>query len=131
ALGVAALWLINGGLELAQRRWMPASYAFDQHVMGLVAGGLSRSETVLLGVSAGVGEELSMRGALQPPLRIVLTAVLFAALHVQYSAFGMLTIALFGAILGVVRRTRGTTTAILVHAAYDVLAATGVQGSST
>ena len=52
----------------------------------------------------------------------MLTAVVFASLHVQYSWVGMLTIALLGALLGLVRSRTNTTTAILIHALYDVFA---------
>jgi hypothetical protein len=125
--GVLALVLMNGGLEAAQRRWLPDTWAYDQGVVALIAGRLNRGETLLLGVSAGVGEELTMRGALQPPLGLLGTALLFAALHVQYSWFGMLGIVGFGLILGALRRHSNTTVAIAVHALYDILAALGAQ----
>jgi membrane protease YdiL (CAAX protease family) len=77
---------------------------------------------LLLGVSAGFGEEIAIRGALQPRLGIGLCALLFASAHVQYSWFGMATIALLGVLLGGIRAGTNTTTAIAVHALYDVLA---------
>jgi len=43
---------------------------------------------LLLGLSAGIGEEITLRGALQPKLGLALTSLLFAALHVQYSWYG-------------------------------------------
>jgi len=127
-LGVAGLAALNTGVEWAQKSWFPAQWSFDQRVVGLMAGDLGRFETVLLGVSAGFGEELAMRGALQPRLGLVLTALLFAALHVQYSWTGMLTIVLFGLGLGFVRLRSSTTTAIVIHAIYDMIAAFGAQG---
>ena len=126
-VGVVALTGLNSGIEWAQRSWFPAQWAFDQRVVVLMAGRLSRLETVLLGVSAGFGEELSMRGALQPRLGLALTALLFAALHVQYSWTGMSTIVLFGLALGFVRMRSSTTTAIVIHAIYDIIAAAGAQ----
>jgi membrane protease YdiL (CAAX protease family) len=57
----------------------------------------------------------------------VLTSLLFAALHVQYSWFGMGVILFLGLILGWIRRHTNTTTAIVVHAVYDVIAVLGVQ----
>lgn len=121
--GVLALTGLNSGIEWAQRTWFPAQWAFDQRVVGMMAGDLSRWESVMLGVSAGFGEELSMRGALQPRLGLVLTALLFAALHVQYSWTGIGTIVLFGLALGLVRMRASTTTAIVIHAVYDMIAA--------
>ncbi|MFI5370346.1 MAG: CPBP family intramembrane glutamic endopeptidase [Candidatus Eisenbacteria bacterium] len=126
-LGVLALAGLNGGVEWAQKTWFPSQWAFDQRVVGMMAGSLTRIQSVMLGVSAGFGEELSMRGALQPRLGLVLTAVLFAALHVQYSWTGMCTIVLFGLALGLVRMRSSTTTAIAIHAIYDMIAAFGAQ----
>ena len=84
-------------------------------------------QTLLLGLSAGIGEEITLRGALQPKLGIALTSLLFASLHVQYSWFGMLALLFFGLLLGVIRRRTSTTVAIAVHALYDVLAVTTVR----
>jgi len=121
-LGVAFLFLMNGGAEALQRRWFPELWASDQRVNTMLAGRLSRAEAVLLGVSAGVGEELSMRGGLQPRLGLVLTSLVFAALHVQYSWLGMAVILALGLTLGAVRRRTNTTVAILIHALYDLVA---------
>ncbi len=126
--GVLGLAGLNSGIEWLQKTWFPAQYAFDQKVVGLMAGDLTRWDTLMLGLSAGFGEEIAMRGALQPRLGLVLTALLFAALHVQYSWTGMSTIVLFGLALGLVRQRSSTTTAILIHAIYDVIAASGAQG---
>jgi hypothetical protein len=126
-VGVLALTGLNSGIEWVQKSWFPAQWAFDQRVVLLMAGRLGKLETVLLGLSAGFGEELSMRGALQPRLGLALTALLFAALHVQYSWTGMATIVVFGLALGFVRMRSNTTTAIAIHALYDIIAALGAQ----
>jgi membrane protease YdiL (CAAX protease family) len=52
----------------------------------------------------------------------VLTSLLFAALHVQYSWYGMLSILAFGLLLGVIRHRSSTTAAILVHTLHNLLA---------
>jgi len=122
ALGVAFLFFVNGGAEVLQRHWFPELWASDQRVNAMLAGRLSRAEAVLLGVSAGVGEELSMRGALQPRLGLVLTSLVFAALHVQYSWIGMGVILALGLTLGEIRRRTSTSVAILIHALYDLVA---------
>jgi membrane protease YdiL (CAAX protease family) len=41
---------------------------------------------------------------------------------VQYSWYGMLSILVFGLILGVIRRRSSTTAAILVHALHNLIA---------
>lgn len=126
--GLVGAIAVNAGMEALQRNAFPELYRQDQEVTRLIAGQMSVGVALLLGLSAGLGEELALRGALQPRLGVVLTAVLFACGHVQYSWFGMLTIALLGMLLGLVRRQTNTTTAIVVHMLYDVFAVLGSQG---
>ncbi len=120
--GAGALYLLNGGAEHVQQAWFPALWAQDRAMGTLMTKDMGALEALLLGVTAGVGEELTLRGALQPRLGLVLTSALFAALHVQYSWFGMLTILLFGLLLGGLRVRTSTSVVIVVHALYDVLA---------
>ncbi len=127
-LGLVALYLFNAGTEALQRGWFPDLWRHDQDMSRLIAGGLGVGGSVMLGVSAGVGEELSMRGALQPRLGLMLTSLTFAALHVQYSWFGMATIFVLGLLLGVIRNRTSTTVAILVHSLYDIAAVFTVGG---
>ena len=70
---------------------------------------------------AAVGEEIFMRGALQPIFGIGLTSAFFALLHTQYlltPTFGF--IFLVGVVLGLIRRNVGTTAALLAHFVYNV-----------
>jgi hypothetical protein len=122
ALGLAALWLFNSGSETLEKRFFPALYAVDQGFTTALAGSMKPFQMLMLGLSAGIGEEITLRGALQPRLGILGTSLLFAVLHVQYSWYGMLSIVAFGIILGLVRKGGGTTSAILVHTLYDILA---------
>jgi len=125
--GLLALVLLNAGMEWLSRAWFPRMYARDQAMNELIAGRLTGFGTLMLGVSAGVGEELAMRGALMPRLGLVATSLLFASLHVQYSPPGMVTIGMIGLLLGIIRKRGGTTSAIAVHVLYDILAALGAQ----
>jgi hypothetical protein len=120
--GAGALAALNAAAEQVQRALFPELWARDRAVAELIGAGMGVPQALLLGLSAGVGEEVTLRGALQPRLGIVLTAALFAALHVQYSWFGMLVIFAFGALLGLLRARSTTTVVILVHALYDVYA---------
>jgi CAAX prenyl protease-like protein len=122
ALGLVALVVLNAGAEWVQQRWFHDLWASDQRVNQLIAGGLSKWDTLLLGLSAGIGEELSLRGALQPKLGVFLTSLLFALLHVQYSWFGIGIILLLGLLLGTIRQRTNTTAAIVLHALYDTFA---------
>jgi hypothetical protein len=121
-IGVVALYALNSGADWIQKMLFPKLWASDHHVNERLTAGLSAGRAILLGLSAGIGEEITMRGALQPKLGIVLTALLFATLHVQYSWFGMLVIFMLGITLGLIRNRASTTAAMAVHTIYDVIA---------
>jgi membrane protease YdiL (CAAX protease family) len=74
----------------------------------------------LLSLLSSVSEEILFRGALQPVLGIVPTAILFGATHLQYAISpATLIILLIGVVLGILRRQFGTWTAILAHFGYN------------
>ena len=77
---------------------------------------------VFLGVLAGVVEETLFRGALLPRFGIVVTAILFAALHIQYAvSFATLEVFVLGIGLGWLRvRSGSTLPCIVTHAGYDI-----------
>ena len=86
---------------------------------------------VVIGVTAGIEEELCARGALQPRLGMVLANLFFVSLHaLQYSWDGLLAVMLIGLVLGVIRSRTNTTTSCIVHGSYDfivvMLAAYGI-----
>ena len=122
-IGLGAVIALNSGMEAIEHARFSALWAADQEMGQLIAGNLNLAASILLGVSAGVGEELLVRGALQPRAGLFWASVLFMAGHVQYTWFGMLTILLLGLSLGVIRARANTTTAIVVHALYDMVAA--------
>jgi membrane protease YdiL (CAAX protease family) len=74
----------------------------------------------LLSVLSSVSEEILFRGALQPVLGIVPTAILFGATHLQYAISpATLIILTIGVVLGILRRHFGTWTAVLAHFGYN------------
>lgn len=84
----------------------------------------------IMAIGAGVSEELLFRGVLQTwaagflPLAaaIVLTNILFGALHARTVLYAMIA-AFVGAYLGVVfEATENLLTAMVTHAAYDAVA---------
>jgi len=127
ALGLAVVMGGNAGMEWVEQHSFHALWLRDQEMTRWIAGDLSTTAAVLLGISAGIGEELLVRGALQPRFGIFWSTLLFASGHVQYSWFGMLTIAFLGLALGLVRRHANTTTCVIVHVVYDILAALGAH----
>lgn len=76
-----------------------------------------------IGLTAGVGEELLFRGAIQPRYGIVFTALVFALLHIQYNAsFILVGTFAAGVIFGIQRQRMNTSTAIITHALYNMIA---------
>lgn len=77
---------------------------------------------VFLGVLAAVVEETLFRGALLPRFGIIISAILFAALHTQYAvSFATLEVFVLGLGLGWLRVRSGSTfPSMLTHAGYDI-----------
>jgi len=128
AAGVAAAIVLNGGADWLERHAFPALYRSDTDITRTIAAHLPLLSSIVLGVSAGLGEELAVRGALQPRLGIVMSSLVFACGHVQYSWFGMASVGLLGMLLGVIRKRSSTTAAIVVHVLYDIFAALTAGG---
>jgi membrane protease YdiL (CAAX protease family) len=116
-------------VERVQRAWFPRLWEQDQAFVESVSHAIGPEQAIVLGLSAGIGEELTLRGALQPRFGLVATAALFAVLHVQYSWIGILAVFLIGVLFGIVRRVTSTTAAIAIHVLYDaiVVAATAMN----
>jgi membrane protease YdiL (CAAX protease family) len=83
-----------------------------------------------IALSAGICEEALFRGALQPRLGLLWTALVFAAVHSQYGlsldAAAVFVLALG---LGLLRRLTNTTTSTVCHVAYNTLVGIGVAGA--
>ena len=78
-------------------------------------------------LAPGICEEIMFRGALQPRLGLIVTALLFASIHTQYGlSLDALTVFLIALGLGVVRRFTNTTTSMICHAGYNLMV--GVAG---
>jgi membrane protease YdiL (CAAX protease family) len=77
---------------------------------------------VALGLSAGIGEELLMRGAIQPRFGMVLTSVFFALLHTQYGlTFVLVGLFAISMVLGWLRNRYGTIAPIIAHALFNTI----------
>jgi membrane protease YdiL (CAAX protease family) len=102
-----------------------ANYAddIDRNLDTLTGAAPSWLAAPLIGLSAGIGEELLFRGAIQPRYGIVPTALLFALLHAQYG-FSFVTLGTFvlGCLLGLLAKRYGTTHSIIAHALYNTIA---------
>jgi len=80
----------------------------------------SPAGAVVLGITAGFGEEVVIRGILQPRLGIVLSTLYFTALHAyQYNWDALLSVFVFGLALGLIRKKTSTSVCVVVHGSYD------------
>lgn len=74
-----------------------------------------------LGLAAALGEETLFRGAMQPRFGLLLTTVLFTIVHSNYG-LTLSTVVIFfvGLALGLIRMRHNTSTAMIVHATYNM-----------
>lgn len=124
ALGCTILaFILNGFASYLTEWFQPHVYDEVQKATRDISANVQNPiGAVILGLSAGIGEELLLRGAIQPRIGIVLTSVLFALLHTQYG-FSLVVVGLFatGIMLGLERKYYGTTTAIITHVLFDTI----------
>ena len=78
---------------------------------------------IVLGASAGIGEETIFRGALQPRYGIIIPSLLFTMLHGPQYGFNLALLGLLGVsiILGLLRQHVNTTAAMITHALYNAV----------
>ena len=86
---------------------------------------LNQSEMIYISICAGVGEEILFRGALQPMLGIIITSIVFVAIHGylnpknwRITVYGIfMTLVIIG--MGYMTIHVGLISAILAHAMID------------
>lgn len=90
-------------------------------IMGEVTRDLINVEgALLIGLTAGIGEEILFRGAIQPKYGIIFTSLLFMLIHVQYGfSFVLVGVFLTSIIFGIQRMKMNTTSCIITHSAYN------------
>ena len=95
----------------------------QNNLENMTANVSSISGALLLGISAGAGEEILFRGAIQPRYGIVFTSIVFASLHIQYGiSLTIVGIFFVSVLLGLERQRVNTTASMVTHVIYDVLA---------
>ncbi len=109
--GIGTLWESMG--------WaLTDAEAFEK----LIAHAFSPVGALVIGITAGLGEELAVRGVLQPRLGILLSNIFFTGLHAaQYNWDALLSVFLIGLALGLIRQRSNTTTSAVVHGGYDFI----------
>ncbi len=124
ALGAVVVALIISSLaSIATREFQPSVFdQLQQVTKDMTADVQNPLGALILGLSAGIGEELLLRGALQPRFGIFMTSLFFALLHTQYGlTFVLVGLFLIGVMLGKMRVRYGTAAPIITHAVFNVI----------
>jgi CAAX protease family protein len=102
--------------------------ATTQHVFGQLDNPFGIAAIALI---PGICEEVMFRGALQPRLGLVLTALLFTSIHTEYGlSFDTLAIFVIAIGLGLIRKYTNTTTSSVCHVSYNLLVGIGIAAST-
>lgn len=125
ALGLVVPALaVSVAVDYAGRFLQPALYAQVDSVLRAMSAYVTNPlVAVVIALSAGFGEEIFFRGAIQPRFGIPLTALVFALSHLQYGpSVAIGGVFVLGLVLGWERKSLNTTACILTHAAYNAIA---------
>jgi uncharacterized protein len=123
-----AFFALVQGADWLSHQWTPGvAHQVDnttQHVFGGLNEPLGIAAIALL---PGICEEILFRGALQPRLGLLVTAILFTSIHTQYGlSFDAASVLIVAIGLGLIRKYTNTTTSSLCHVTYNLLAGVGV-----
>lgn len=120
---IVALLLWDAALSWVWELLAPGSYDRISTISGnLLSDLLTPLGALSIGLSAGIGEELLFRGAVQPRFGLLFATILFTVGHVQYEfSPALLSVFIIGLVLGIIRQRENTTVCILIHAGYNTL----------
>ncbi len=124
ALAIALFTLAQAGVALWASSVSPAVFDMQTLAARQIFEALNEflPAGILLALASALGEEILVRGALQPVFGIVVSSLFFVLLHSQYM-FTPAALILFLVSLGFgwLRRRRGVSASIICHAAYNML----------
>jgi uncharacterized protein len=121
---VIALFAVSVVASLLVQEFQPELHEeINENLVRLTEDVDSAPGALVLGLTSGTGEEVLMRGAIQPRFGILFTSALFAVLHAQYG-LSYITAGVFvsGLVLGLERKYLNTTCCIITHATYNTIA---------
>jgi len=121
---VVVAFVISAMSSVLVRLLQPDLYDEINENLGTLTSGIDTWwGAIVLGLCAGIGEEVLFRGAIQPKYGVVVTAIFFAVLHQQYGA-SFVTVGVFavGILFGLERKHLSTTASIITHATYNTIA---------
>jgi len=131
ALALAAagsFFALVQGADWLSHMWTPGVASQVDKTTQHVFGGLNDPVGVAaIALLPGICEEILFRGALQPRLGLLVTAVLFTSIHTQYGlSFDALSVLIVAIGLGLIRKYTNTTTSSVCHVSYNLLAGIGI-----
>jgi len=120
--GAAALVAFEVGFNWVAGRLAPGAFDELNRATNALYGNVNNvAAAAAIAVASGVAEEILFRGALQPRLGLVPTALSFGVLHLQYGVtWALLSVGLIGLVLGIYRQRVNTSACIVVHALYNL-----------
>jgi len=128
-----AFFAFGVGMDWLSHAWTPdVARQVDTTTQRLFGGLGTPVGIAALALAPGICEEIMFRGALQPRLGLVATALLFTCIHTQYGvSLDALSVFVIALGLGLIRKFTNTTTSALCHVTYNLivgLAGIGVAG---
>jgi len=134
AVAAAGLFLVSlQGFDAANHQLLPdvarRVEAVNEHLFSKLANA-DWLGIVVLAILPGVCEDALFRGALQPRLGLIPTAVLFTSIHSQYAlSFDLLFVFVVAICLGLIRKYLNTTASMTAHVTYNLLASLTFAGT--
>jgi uncharacterized protein len=124
-----AFFAFGVGMDTLSLAWTPdVARQVHSTTQSLYSGLGGPLGIAALALAPGLCEEILFRGALQPRLGLIVTALLFTSIHTQYGisldALSVLVIALG---LGLIRKFTNTTTSAICHVTYNLMV--GIAGA--
>jgi uncharacterized protein len=123
-----AFYAFSTGTDILASRLTPdlaqKVAAANQQIFGQLGNPIG---IATIAITAGLSEEMLFRGALQPRLGLVWTALVFAAIHSQYGlSLDALAVFILAIGLGLLRHFANTTTTIVCHVVYNAVVGIGL-----
>lgn len=108
--------------------WTPdIAHQVDRTTQHLFGGLGTPVGIAALALAPGICEEVLFRGALQPRLGLLLTALLFASIHTQYGiSLDALAVFVIAIGLGLIRKYTNTTASCICHVTYNLFIGIGI-----
>jgi uncharacterized protein len=125
-----AFFALIQGADWLSHQWTPGIASQVDRTTQHVFGGLNNPVGIAaIALLPGICEEILFRGALQPRVGLIVTAILFTSVHTQYGfSFDALSVLIVAIGLGLIRKYTNTTTSGVAHITYNVLAGIGIAG---